>query len=86
MGGYATARQNGWMSANDIRALEDMDLIPKVDGGDLFVINGNMLPLHRTGAFADKDTEKNQEETDEGQEVLAVEKPPGRRRIAREDP
>ena len=45
MGGYATARQNGWMSANDIRALEDMDLIADEDGGNLYLINGNMLPL-----------------------------------------
>ena len=28
MQGYATARQNGWMSANDIRELENMNLIP----------------------------------------------------------
>ena len=34
MTGYATARQNGWMSANDIRELEDMDRISKEDGGD----------------------------------------------------
>ena len=28
MQGYATARQNGWMSANDIRELENLDRIP----------------------------------------------------------
>ena len=28
MSGYATARQNGWMSANDIRELENLDRIP----------------------------------------------------------
>ena len=27
MQGYATARQNGWMSANDIRELENLDRI-----------------------------------------------------------
>ena len=27
MQGYATARQNGWMSANDIRELEDMNML-----------------------------------------------------------
>ena len=26
MTGYATARQNGWMSADDIRELENLDL------------------------------------------------------------
>ena len=29
MNGYATARQNGWMSANDIRELENLDRIPE---------------------------------------------------------
>ena len=62
MSGYATARQNGWMSANDIRSLEDMDQISEKDGGNLFLINGNMLPLHRAGAFADKNSTTQQEE------------------------
>ena len=52
MTGYATARQNGWMSANDIRELEDMNRIPVEDGGDLLLTNGNMVPLHLAGAFA----------------------------------
>jgi hypothetical protein len=51
MTGYATARQNGWMSANDIRELEDMNRISEEDGGDLYLINGNMLPLKNAGAF-----------------------------------
>jgi len=54
MTGYATARQNGWMSANDIRELEDMNRIPAEEGGDLYLVNGNMLPLAQAGAFADK--------------------------------
>ena len=45
MSGYATARQNGWMSANDIRELENLDLIPDEQGGNLYLINGSMLPL-----------------------------------------
>ena len=36
MNGYATARQNGWMSANDIRELENLDRIPAELGGDLY--------------------------------------------------
>lgn len=51
MNGYATARQNGWMSANDIRTLENLDLISKEDGGDLYLVNGNMLPLDKAGSF-----------------------------------
>lgn len=50
MKGYATARQNGWMSANDIRELENLDRIPEEEGGDLYLINGNMLPLAKAGA------------------------------------
>ena len=37
MNGYAIGRQNGWMSANDIRELENLDRIPAEDGGDLSV-------------------------------------------------
>ena len=72
MSGYATARQNGWMSANDIRELENLDRIPTEDGGDLYLINGNMLPLGNAGAFADTQTGK-EENPDE--EVLEVEEP-----------
>lgn len=45
MRGYATARQNGWMSPNDIRELEDQDLIPAEDGGDTYMANGNLRSL-----------------------------------------
>lgn len=50
MNGYATARQNGWMSANDIRELENLDRIPEKDGGDLYLVNGNMMKLQDAGA------------------------------------
>ena len=40
--GYAIARQNGWLSINDIRRLEDMPPIPKEQGGDDYLVNGNM--------------------------------------------
>lgn len=80
MNGYATARQNGWMSANDIRELENLDRIPPESGGDLYLINGNMLPLDRAGAFANT-TEKEETDSDEStEEVLAVEESGGRRR------
>jgi len=73
MSGYATARQNGWMSANDIRELENLDRIPAEDGGDLYLINGSMLPLINAGAFANKQP-NNKEETKNNEEVLEVEK------------
>ena len=82
MSGYATARQNGWMSANDIRELENMDRIPAEEGGDLYLINGNMLPLSKAGAFADTTTDQGKEEeaNESNEEVLGVEEPGGRRR------
>ena len=52
MNGYAVGRQNGWMSANDIRELEDMNRISAEEGGDLYLVNGNMTKLADTGAFA----------------------------------
>lgn len=76
MNGYAIGRQNGWMSANDIRELENLDRIPEEDGGDLYLINGNMLPLKNAGAFANTPTDDGkEEETDE--EVLELEEPDG---------
>lgn len=50
MNGYATARNNGWMSANDIRDLENMNRIPAEEGGDLYLVNGAMTPLNAAGA------------------------------------
>lgn len=73
MNGYATARQNGWMSANDIRELENLDRIPAEDGGDLYLINGNMLPLQNAGAFANINTDNGKEEKSD-EEVLELEK------------
>ena len=45
MNGYAVGRQNGWMSANDIRELENLDRIPAEQGGDLYLVNGNMIRI-----------------------------------------
>ncbi|HML49147.1 MAG TPA: phage portal protein [Clostridia bacterium] len=58
MDGYAVARQNGWMSANDIRELENLDRIPAEDGGDLYLINGNMTKLADAGLFAANQRQK----------------------------
>ena len=77
MSGYATARQNGWMSANDIRELENLDRIPTEDGGDLYLINGNMLPLGNAGAFANISPNNTGKEENSDEEVLEVEEPNG---------
>ena len=78
MNGYAIARQNGWMSANDIRELENQDRIPAEQGGDLYLINGAMLPLANAGAFAGTETKTDvKEENDEGEEVLELDEQRG---------
>lgn len=60
MNGYAIARQNGWMSTNDIRELENLDLLPAEKGGDLYLVNGNMTKLEDAGIFATKGSRKEQ--------------------------
>lgn len=47
MEGYAIGRQNGWLSANDIRDLENMNAIPAEEGGNAYLVNGNMIPITR---------------------------------------
>ena len=78
MSGYATARQNGWMSANDIRELEDLDRIPAEEGGDLYLVNGNMLPLENITEYnaykSDVNTNEGGTENEQPEEILGVEK------------
>ena len=69
MNGYAIGRQNGWMSANDIRELENLDRIPEEDGGDLYLINGNLTKLADAGIFATGRKEK----TNTDEEILELE-------------
>lgn len=44
---YATGRQWGWLSANDVREREDMN---RIDGGDLYLAPVNMTPAERLAA------------------------------------
>ncbi|MBR2582441.1 MAG: phage portal protein [Oscillospiraceae bacterium] len=50
MQGYAIGIQNGFMSPNDVRELENMNKIPEENGGDQYLVNGNMVPLSMAGA------------------------------------
>lgn len=74
MNGYAIGRQNGWMSANDIRSLENLDLIPEEKGGNFFLINGNQTKLEDAGIFAATAVKGDDEENEE---VLEVDEPDG---------
>ena len=50
MNGYAIGRQNGWLSANDIRSLENMNPLPPEEGGDEYLVNGNMISIKDAAA------------------------------------
>ncbi len=50
MEGYAIGINNGFMCPNDIRSLENMNPIPAEEGGNAFLVNGNMLPLKMAGS------------------------------------
>ncbi len=51
---YAVGRQNGWLSANDIRKLENMD---PIDGGDVYLVPLNMVPADQAGSRPPKPTD-----------------------------
>jgi HK97 family phage portal protein len=51
MQGYSVGIQNGFLSPNDVRTLENMNTI---EHGDIYAMNGNMLKLQDVGAFANK--------------------------------
>jgi HK97 family phage portal protein len=59
MDGYSIGIQNGFMSVNDVRGLEDMNLLSDDEGGNLHFVNGSMVKLADVGAAyrADKETE-----------------------------
>lgn len=46
---YTTALQNGWMSRNDVRRLENL---PPIDGGDIYTVQLNLTPLDQLGQEA----------------------------------
>lgn len=66
MNGYSIGRQNGWLSANDIREMEDMNPLSDEEGGNLYLINGNMCKLSDAGIFAgeQKQPEENTKQED----------------------
>lgn len=47
---YASAAQNGWMTRNEIRELENR---PPMDGGDKLTVQSNLLPIDQLGAQGD---------------------------------
>ncbi|ENL4094440.1 phage portal protein [Providencia rettgeri] len=43
---YTTSLQNGWMSRNDVRRLENL---PPIDGGDIYTVQLNLTPIDQLG-------------------------------------
>ena len=50
MQGYSIGIQNGFMCPNEVRELENLDLIPDELGGNKYMVNGNMVDLKNVGA------------------------------------
>lgn len=64
MRGYSVGIQNGFMSPNDVRALENLNLIPDEEGGNNYMVNGNMIKLKDAGIYG--------KEGDDNAEVLEL--------------
>ena len=67
MRGYATGISNGFLSPNDCRRLENMNLIPAEKGGDDYYLNGGYVRLEDAGKET-KDTPEPEPEQEEQQE------------------
>lgn len=52
MEGYAVGINNGFLCPNDVRRLENLDLIPDEKGGNNFLIQGAMIKLEDAGIYA----------------------------------
>ncbi|HEL1625635.1 TPA: phage portal protein [Streptococcus suis] len=65
MNGYAIGRQNGWLSTNDIRELEDLNLLSDEEGGNLYLINGNMTKLKDAGGFMKQEPPEQETQSEE---------------------
>jgi hypothetical protein len=60
MEGYSIGRQNGWLSVNDIRELENMNRVPAEQGADDYHVNGSTTKLADAGLFGNKMGVKNE--------------------------
>ena len=70
MSGYSVGIQNGFLSPNDVRELENMDLIPDELGGNRYLCNGNMIDIGSAGRSAEpqENTDNNETESDTNDE------------------
>lgn len=66
MQGYATGINNGFLSPNDVRQLENMDRIPEEQGGNTYMVNGTMMKLTQVGASYGIDSKEKPKEEEDG--------------------
>lgn len=59
MRGYQTAVNTGIFSVNDCRRLENMDILPAEEGGNIHMVQGAMMPLSMVGAAYASRAKKN---------------------------
>jgi hypothetical protein len=73
MSGYATGIQNGIYSINDVRELENMDLLSDEEGGNLHILNGNVVKLADAGsAYTNTESEDKEDSNESTEEVLEM--------------
>jgi len=60
---YNSGIQNGYLSPNDVRELEDMN---PYDGGDIYMVNGNMIPVTKIERITQR------KEAKEHNEILGI--------------
>jgi len=58
MRGYSIGIQNGFLSVNDVRDLEDLNLLSEEEGGNLHFVNGNVVKLKDVGAAYNKNEQE----------------------------
>ena len=63
MQGYSIGIQNGFYSVNDVRQLEDLNLLDDSEGGNLHFLNGNVVKLRDAGAAYQSEPKQEQEDT-----------------------
>lgn len=68
MNAYAIGVGNGFFSPNDVRRLENMDLIPDEQGGNDFYLNGSYNKLQDAGAAYAVNQPKTNDNTSENEE------------------
>ncbi len=81
MDGYAVGFSNGFLSPNDIRRLENMDLIPAEEGGDDYYLNGSYTKLKDAGSayganqVAEQEKQAAEESDEPGEDAPPEEQP-----------